>query len=330
MSKVSKVLAVVCVVLGLTCSVSMGGVIFSVDHNNLPAVGATVDNWGDFTKRNGNPTVVDFGGEKWMENLRDTSDRLRHDSGGHGTTPIPITGATIVTAIKPTRHASGNPWTSIVDVFYDQLCIGVRNETGEIKVKISGDNGANPIWTSSSTLPEEPGVLSLSVESGANPAFEVFWRGENDAVAVSMGTGNGNTAGQPYTALYPSANGRGYAQYINLGGNDPDGWPIFNGLIGDTIVYDEQLSPAALLAVQDQVRADMGIGGAAGPPSSTVILSDGHTGDYRIIFATLGTHGAKDIAIGPYNTFVDTEAGLAASTETVGLATDWTAVGSTT
>jgi len=69
---------------------------------------------------------------------------------------------------------------------------------------------------------------------------------------------------------------------------------------------------------------------ALAPAAQAVILSDGHEGDYRIIFVTLGMHGAKDIPIGPYNTFVDDEAGLAASTETVGFATDWTAVGSTT
>ena len=251
-------LIIVCVGL-MTCGVSMGGIIFSVDHNNLADVGQPVPPWDNFNARGGNPVVVEFGGEKWAENKRDTSDRLRHDSGGHGTTEIPISGATIVTAIKPTRHASGNPWTSIVDIFYDQLCIGVMNETGQIKVKVSGANAANPIWTSAAdkVLPEAPGVLTLSVDVNAD--FEVFWRGAGDPVAVSMGTGSGNTAGQPYTALYPSANGRGYAQYINLGGNDPDGWPIFNGLIGDTVVFDEQLSPADLLVVQDQIRSAMNI-----------------------------------------------------------------------
>jgi hypothetical protein len=252
-------LIAVCVMLGLVSSVSMGGVIFSVDHNNLPDVGNQASPWDDFNLRGGDPTVVDLGGHKWMENMRDTSDRLRHNSGGHGNTPIPINGATIVTAIKPIRHASGEPWTSIVDIFYDQLCIGVRNSDGGVKVKISGQNGGNPIWNSPGKLPEEPGVLTLSVGNGPDPAFEVFWRGANDPVAISMGTGNGSTAGQPYTALYPSANGRGYAQYINLGGNDPDGWPIFNGLIGDTVVYDEQLTGGALLAVQDEVRDAMGI-----------------------------------------------------------------------
>ena len=264
-----SVTTVVCAVLGLTCGVSMGDLIFSVDHNDLPAVGASAAPWGDFNARAGSPTVVELGGEKWMENHRDTSDRLRHNSGGHGTTAIPINGATIVTAIKPTRYAGTDPWMSIVDIFYDQLCLGVYNQTGVIKVKISGANAANPIWTSTAVIPEERGVLTLTVENGANPAFEVFWRGENDAAAVSMGTGNGNTGGQPYTALYPSANSRGYAQYINLGGNDPDPWPTYNGLIGDTYVYDEQLTGPALLALQNQVWEDMGLGPAAG--SGTLI-----------------------------------------------------------
>ena len=270
MKKITTWVAGVAVMLGLTCTGSMGGEIFSVDHNDLPAVGASAAPWGDFNLRNGSPTVVELGGEKWMENHRDTSDRLRHNSGEYlAGENITINGATIVTAIKPTRHASGDPWTSIVDVFYDQLCIGVWNETGQIKVKISGANGANPIWTSAAdkVLPEEPGVLTLSVGNGADGPFEVFWRGENDAVAVSMGTGNGDTAGQPYTALYPQAGGRGHGRYINLGGNDPDGWPIYNGLIGDTHVYDEQLSGAALLAVQDDVREAMGLG----PPLGMVL-----------------------------------------------------------
>jgi hypothetical protein len=254
------------------------GVIFSVDHNNLPAVDASVATWDGFSQKGGDPTVVEMGGEKWMENLRDTSDRLRHDSGGHGTTPISINGATIVTAIKPTRHASGNPWTSIVDIFYDQLCIGVLNETGQIKVKISGANGANPIWTSAAdkVLPEEPGVLSLSVDNTGD--FEVFWRGVNDGAAVSMGTGSGNLAGAAYNALYPSANGRGYAQYINLGGNDPDPWPTYNGLIGDTYVYDNQLSPTELTALQDEVYTAMGLApGAINLPGTTVVATETST-----------------------------------------------------
>jgi hypothetical protein len=232
-------------------------VLFQVDHNDLPDVGEPVTAWGDFNKTGGNPVVVELGGEKWYEGSYDDHTRLTHKNGGYGDTPIPINGATIVTAVKPERHAEGN-WSLVVDVFYDQLCLGVHNQTGRVQVKISGAGGNNPTWQGD-VIPEEAGVLSLTVGNGANPAFEVFWRGENDAEAISMGTGNGNTAGQPYTALYPLANGRGYAQYLNIGRNEPDGWTNYNGLIGDTIVYAEQLSPEALLAVQNQVRGALGM-----------------------------------------------------------------------
>jgi len=62
---------------------------------------------------------------------------------------------------------------------------------------------------------------------------------------------------------------------------------------------------------------------------AAVTLSDGHTGDYRIIFVTLDMTVATATTIGSYNTFVTTQAGLAGSTETKDLATTWTAVGST-
>jgi len=253
-------LIIVCVVLGLTCGVSMGDTIFSVDHNDLPAVGEPVITWGNFNKTHGAPVVVEFGGEKWYEVTWARRDRLTHSSSPYAAS-IPINGATIVTAIKPVRGTGGDPWNSIVDIFYDQLCIGVHNETGRIKVKVSGENAANPIWTSATdkVIPEEAGVLSLSVDNTGD--FEVFWRAESDEAAVSMGTGSGNLAGAPFTALYPNPTGtRNYARYINLGRNEPDSWPVFSGLIGDTVVYDEQLGPAALLAVQDQIRVAMGIG----------------------------------------------------------------------
>ena len=168
-----------------------------------------------------------------MENRRATAARLRHSNGGHGTTAIPINGATIVTAIMTQRNDISAGWISVVDIFYDQLCIGVANDTGQVKVKINGASAANSTWTSTAVIPEfERGVLTLVVGPEANPAFEGFWRGDGGAVATSMGTGNGNTGGQPYTNLYPSANNRNFAQYINLGGNDPDPWPSFNKLTG--------------------------------------------------------------------------------------------------
>ena len=62
---------------------------------------------------------------------------------------------------------------------------------------------------------------------------------------------------------------------------------------------------------------------------AAIILSDGHTGSFRIIFVTLDNTLAQDTGIAFYNSFVSTQAGLAGSTQTKDLATTWTAVGST-
>jgi hypothetical protein len=66
---------------------------------------------------------------------------------------------------------------------------------------------------------------------------------------------------------------------------------------------------------------------ALAPAAQAVILSDGHTGDYRIIFTTDGTFGAKDTTIGPYNNFVSGQAAADANLSLLGAT--WTAVGST-
>ena len=77
--------------------------------------------------------------------------------------------------------------------------------------------------------------------------------------------------------------------------------------------FDESTGVLTLVAVVD--------------PAAT--LSDGHTGSYRIIFVTTGTLQPISSDIADYNTFVDTEAKDAASTETKDFSTTWTAVGST-
>ena len=66
---------------------------------------------------------------------------------------------------------------------------------------------------------------------------------------------------------------------------------------------------------------------ALAPTAQAVILSDGHTGDYRIIFTTDGTFGAKDTTIGPYNNFVSGQAAADANLSLLGAT--WTTVGST-
>ena len=63
--------------------------------------------------------------------------------------------------------------------------------------------------------------------------------------------------------------------------------------------------------------------------AQAAVLSDGHTGDYRIIFVTLGTKAATDQTIGLYNTFVNAQGNDVSSTQTASLSTTWSIVGST-
>jgi hypothetical protein len=84
--------------------------------------------------------------------------------------------------------------------------------------------------------------------------------------------------------LYAQASGRDFAGYINIGRNKSDGWSVYNGLIGDTFVFDEQLSAAALLTVQDAARAAMSIGGSVDPNDTdgdglTDLWEDEHFGN---------------------------------------------------
>jgi hypothetical protein len=67
----------------------------------------------------------------------------------------------------------------------------------------------------------------------------------------------------------------------------------------------------------------------ASTAQAAVTLSDGHTGDYRIIFTTIEKTAATETGIDYYNTFVSDQAVLAGSTQTKDLATTWTAIGST-
>ena len=67
----------------------------------------------------------------------------------------------------------------------------------------------------------------------------------------------------------------------------------------------------------------------ASSAQAAVVLSDGHDGDYRVIFVTLGTKAATDQTIGLYNSFVDAQGNDVSSTQTASLNTTWTTVGST-
>jgi hypothetical protein len=234
--------------------------LFSLNHGNLPAIDKEVLTWDGFKKYRGDPVVVGLGGEKWYSNDAVAQEAMESDLGYFAAgTSIPINGATIVMAVCPERFAD-RKFNTLVDFFHNQLFLGIDNDSGKVRVKVSGTNENHVTWTGG-VIPEEPGVLSLTVANTADPAFEVFWRGANDPVAVSLGTGNGSTGGQPYTALYAQTTDKWHAARVMLACTYIEGKTAYNGLIGDTHIYDKQLSAEGLLTVQNAVRVAMGIGG---------------------------------------------------------------------
>lgn len=208
-------------------------------------------------------------------------DMMRHNDGPWSEV-IPVDGATIVTAIHPIRYKDwGQHWTPVVDIFFDQLVLGVKNDTGQVQIRLVGGHTAN-----GDIIPEEPGILSLTVSNTG--AYQAFWKGP-DGVQVSVLTGN---TGQAFTELNPDviynqapdweASGvaqddwdafwaleegervwvtgpRSFDNYITLGRNQPDGWTAYNGLIGDTYVYGSELGEQERSALVDQTWAAMAI-----------------------------------------------------------------------
>ena len=247
----------VAALLFLSAAHDSSGLIFSLDQNDLPAAGQAVTVWGDFNAM-GAPLVEEFNGVKWMRNTYTPSTGLRHVNSPF-TEAIWIDGATIVTAVKPVRSAEGGePWNSIVDIFYDQLCIGISNQTGRVKVKVTDDIGIqNHLWTApeETAIPDgEAGVLSMTVSNTGY--FTVYWMGA-DGFERLIGEGQGLTDG--YFQLTPGAFGRGFANYINVGRNNPDGWTTYNGYIGNTYVYGSMLDEWDRFDLVEQTFADMGL-----------------------------------------------------------------------
>ena len=67
----------------------------------------------------------------------------------------------MVAVVKPVRNPNGDPWTSVVDVFYNRLVLGVKNATGQVVVWRNGtlvDSGSYSIPDGQET------VLSLVVQ----------------------------------------------------------------------------------------------------------------------------------------------------------------------
>ena len=186
----------------------------------------------------GSPTVETIDGHKYAHLKYETGDGF---SAGTYNSPIACEGASIVVVAKPLRNGAGSGWTSIVDVFYDRLVLGIRNDNGMVCVRRNGgvDTGSKPIPDGQIT------ILSLVVQPDGT--YKVY---ANGAEVMADLTKNA------LASLVPGGAGP-YATSITIGRNAPDGWTAFNGSIGDVFVYKVALSDAERQQLEAWIAASL-------------------------------------------------------------------------
>jgi autotransporter-associated beta strand protein len=237
---------------------------FSVDTASLPQLptftGPTpITNWPMFYSSQGVTSMIqgasggtpalantftDANGVVWENNIEGegpTSTGYQFYPGGVGAatgTTIPNNGATIVTVVSPIENGlgAGDPWHSIVDVFFGCVELSVNPGTGLIQAIVDNDKGgydgtASAVATSTYAIPSGSNtVLSLVVQP--NGSFAVY----ANTVLVITNAGLG--------PLYMTAGEQGFtfANNIQIGSDGPDTWSCFNGLIGNTYFWTTALT----------------------------------------------------------------------------------------
>jgi len=249
---------------------------------SFPAGGLT-GNWTSYLPAGktytamGTPTVNTLNNAKWDLNLRSDGDGF--DCGDHGATAIPCSGATIVAVVKPVRNTTGDSWNSIVDVFYDRLVLGIHNNSGQLVVRRNGG-----LDSSSSALADgQTTVLTLIVQPDGS--YKLYANGTQ----VPMSGGAAIAGG--FTSLVPGVAGA-FATHINIGRNNPDGWTVFNGNIGDFFIYNLALGDADRQALEGDMSSKFGI---ATPHTITASAGSG---------GTLSPAGTLSVTNGGSATFV--------------------------
>ena len=174
--------------------------------------------------------------------------------GGQYQTPIIASGVSVVAVVQPTYiGAGGEPRGEIVDMFYSELYLAVSHSPateGNVRVDYRGyhdiDTGYN--------IPNgQKTVLSLVVQS--NGDIKLYANGEQKWSFSS---------GVDYTTLQPL----NWEKTICVGRNDPDGWSIFSGNIGDVYLYKTALSDTKRSALEVALGSKFGITVVGAPPTA--------------------------------------------------------------
>jgi len=251
-----------------------GSLLFSINTDQLVgASGTATGNWTtDFpvgealTSSGGSPKNDTINGVKWEKNNGTAGDMFRFpgpgESGGLGApawdtaNPIVCTGATIVAAIKPLRMVDSN-WNSIVDIFYDGLVLAIDNQTGQIDVKIKSSDVPTGI-----NIPDQQTTI-VSLVARAAGGFTLYVNG------VSVLT---NTTSAAMISLVPGGSSNTeFKHYINVGRNNHEVSPCFNGNIGDILVYKTELGDTDRARLEADLAAKFHAG--ASYPAQTITAS---------------------------------------------------------
>lgn len=220
-----------------TCDLPIGGSMpaFNTWNNGLPELG---------------PVVETISGVKWEKNVRAVYSEVppptvhtRQDGfefGGDYLAPIPAVGASVVTVVRPERKAISDPWTSIVDVFYNKLVLGVRNDNGNLLVWRNGARFDGP------SIPDgQKTILSLVVQPTGQ--FKVF---ANGLEVMSQSSTSDMSALTPGSA--------GYEKRIRVG-RGWDVWTVFNGNIADTSLFKVALGEPRRISVETALGVKFGV-----------------------------------------------------------------------
>ncbi len=215
--------------------------LFSVVAESLPASGAT-GAWASYLPAGQNyavigaPTAETIDGARWEFNRRGSTG---NDGYLVGTSPsdIPVSGVTIVVAVRPKYlpGLGGERRGEVVSVFYNELFLAVDHEMGEVIVNHRNYHQERTGYV----IPDgQKTVLALLVQPTGRITLY--------ANGVQKWT---TETGEDYTRLALS-----WANKIVIGNNGYDGWASFSGNIGDVFVYKTALTDAERVQVEYSIR----------------------------------------------------------------------------
>ena len=216
-----------------------GDLLLALNSEALPDSGV-IESWatsvpaGGAVKRIAGPKAEMIAGKKFVDNGHSDGDGFLFKQ---YTAPIACNGVSAVVVVKPIRADAPVAWTSVLDVFYDRLVLGVLRESGQVIIRRNGSRIA-----SEAAIPNgQTTVLSLIVQPDGK--CKVY---ANGAEILS------DDSTSDMTALVPGVHGA-FGSSISIGRNLPDRWSTYNGSIGDVLLYKTALSDAERKQVESHL-----------------------------------------------------------------------------